>query len=68
MPKAQICMISFPPCTQVFGIPKALIQLRDRSVSFSQLYAALKISTCMNIVETEIPLSELKIFPNYKET
>ena len=66
--KAQICIISFQTCTQIFDIHKALIHV-TRMNCIRQLYAALKSQYMYEyIIETETPLSELKIFPNCKET
>ena len=45
--KAQICMISFQTCTQIFDIHKALIHVM-REKLIRQLYVALKVSTCMS--------------------
>ena len=71
--KAQICMISFQTYTQIFGIwyfIKHSYMLKDRTLSDFLLAVCCYKSPYMYeyIIETETPLSELKISPNYKET
>ena len=64
--KAQICMISFKHAHRYLVFIKHSYMLTDRTASavcrFESQY------TYEYILETETPLSELKTFPNCKET
>ena len=60
--KDQICMISFQTCTQIFGIHKALVHIKRYNCSRQRDVC------CMYEYIIETPLTELKTFPNCKET
>ena len=67
--KAQICMIYFQTCTQICDTHKALIHVMRWNIIRHSAVCCYKSQYMYGyIIETDTPLSELKIFPNCKET